>query len=196
MTKEEKKDAIEAVFNGFVFTAIETDIERELWLARNPQVGIEEGRPGGGGGNLLAALGLVSYTEFLGSFIKCIDQKPHKNFNDFLEYMGAPYKEFVDSHKNSDDVYDIYRNGLAHEYGPKRDSVIAMFGDVPCGLYVQDGKYVFVVERYFNDFKRAASKVYEERLSKPDLPPHLIRRLFPKHSLNERELVEEKLKRE
>jgi hypothetical protein len=66
-----------------------------------------------GGGNLLAALGLLCYTEFCG-WLKFNRRKadgspaPTQNFNAFFDYMGADFAAFRGQHN----VYDIFRCGM------------------------------------------------------------------------------------
>src|SRR5678815_767764 len=129
------------------------DIEREVELGR---VADEQAlralgvRPGGG--NFLAALGLLSYTEF-GGKLKFNCKKPNgtehasENFNRFFDELGHGYAKLRSSGHN---VYDTFRCGLAHEYFIKKHCGIAMLGTgIPCGIcQLPDGRYEFVVEQY------------------------------------------------
>jgi hypothetical protein len=161
------------VFDDYVFTFIEGDIKREIWLAKKAEhdkvAGVYPGTYPGGG-NILAALGLACYTEFLGSFMPNTHSS-RKRFDAFLAEMGDCYKAFMRVQKKPN-VFDLFRNGLAHEYAVKRDCDIYMVGSgAPCGLGVQsNGRYYFVVERYFEDFQRAARRLYKS-LTGVEPPP-------------------------
>lgn len=145
------------------------DIQREIQLAYTSEsskgkkilcnLGINQG-----GGNFLAALGLLCYTEFMGGIkrgIFKIDESKN-NFNSFFKYLGKEYEYFLNKH----DVYKIFRCGLAHEYYVKKSCVIAMMKNGENIGIGQDnnGRYYFVVEKYFEDFKKACnelqSKIY------------------------------------
>ncbi len=146
-------------------TFIYTDIERELRLAELSQsnqgkqnldaLGIHEG-----GANFMATLGLLCYTEFVGK-LKFSHLSPSKNFNDFFDELGEDYKSFRRSHN----VYNILRCGLAHEYFIKKDCTIAMFSDSPMGVLFQNNRYIFIVKKYFEDFKRAFEIFENEKYS-------------------------------
>jgi len=118
MTREEFVQARQFAF---------ADIRRELALARAcasatgsaalSSVGIPLG-----GGNFLAALGLLCYTEFGGKLrydCKRSDGRDHasENFNRFFDDLGTSYKALRAARHN---VYDVFRCGLAHEYYVKR----------------------------------------------------------------------------
>ena len=111
-----------------------------------------------GGGNFLAALGLLAYTEFAGKLkYDCRNDRDKsaasQNFNRFFDDLGEEYRKFRESH----DVYGIFRCGLAHEYFVKESCIIAIIkGPESRGVgQGKNGQYYFVVERYFEDFKRA-----------------------------------------
>lgn len=148
------------------------DIEREIGLARIAnssgakelkvlktfkKLGVPEG-----GGNFMAALALLCYTEFAGK-IKFNNKKANgadcssKNFNDFFDEIGPEYKKLRSSHN----VYDRLRCGLAHEYFVKGNCAIAMFTDAPVGIWFDNTNdhYVIVIEKYFGDFKKAFDKL-------------------------------------
>lgn len=118
MTEDKAQAEIQAIFNDYVFGFIRIDLEREIWLAQNAESDAEAGRPYPGAGNVLCALGLVCYTEFLGSFITGKANDPMKNFEAFLGEMGECYRDAIkeDGHK----VCEFYRNGLVHEYAVKK----------------------------------------------------------------------------
>ncbi len=76
--------------------------------------------------------------------------------------MGLAYKAFRQSHNKT---YNIFRCGLAHEYYVKRNcdigmskkkAIIRLKKNSIIGIeQYPDGKYYFVVEKYFEDFKNA-----------------------------------------
>lgn len=149
MTKEE---FIQAKLFAF------TDVERELQLATTKPSALQVLNIHPGGGNFLAALGLLCYTEFAGK-LKFDCRRPDgkeiasANFNNFFDLLGTEYSSFRKNHN----VYDIFRCGLAHEYYAKKSCTIAMFNaDSTCGVGVDArGTYYFVVERYARDLRRA-----------------------------------------
>lgn len=156
------------VFEEFVFKFIQTDIEREIWLATHG------GPPYTGGGNFLAALGLTCYTEFLGSFVTCKrsgSDQYRRNWEAFISRMGSCYENAVNA-EGRGRLWDIYRNGFAHEYAIKKHSIVRMVGGgEDCGIGKSaNGQYYFVVKRYYEDFMKAARELYQERLKDPCLP--------------------------
>ena len=141
---------------------IYADIEREIALAKASQNPFKKlllrmvGVPSGGG-NFMAALALLSYTEFAGRLKNndFSDGNSRRNFDDFFSHLGKEYKEFLASHN----VYKIFRCGLAHEYYVKKDCMIAMraASNLRSGVGFDGRQYFFVVEKYFEDFKIAFS---------------------------------------
>ena len=125
------------------------DIERELELAKAEPALLEAAGVRSGGGNFLAALGLLCYTEFAGR-VRYGRSTSTDNFNLLFDDLGPAYKAFRQSCPN---VYDMFRCGMAHEYVIKQPSGIAMqaprlstgIGSLP------DGTYYFVVEHYWRD---------------------------------------------
>ncbi|MCU7933938.1 MAG: gamma-glutamylcyclotransferase [Candidatus Thiodiazotropha sp. (ex Dulcina madagascariensis)] len=142
-----------------------TDIHREVALANASdtvegqktlaRLGISPG-----GGNFMAALALLSYTEFGGKLKFACKTKKGKdfaseNFNLFFDELGPAYRTFrADGHN----VYDIFRCGLAHEYYIKRSCTISMRVDPMSapgiGLQSED-KFYFAVEPYCRDLEQA-----------------------------------------
>ncbi len=144
---------------GFIYR----DVKREIDLARS-------GNPGG---EVLAALGLLCYTEFMGNVSLQGDGSYTKQFRAFLRRMGKDYASLVDSREL--DVYRIFRGGMMLSYFA-RDLEIKMLNDsdYPAGMVVKpDGKYLLVVEKYFEDFVTACRGLYQEFLSLREvyLPP-------------------------
>lgn len=146
---------IDAFFKEFVYGFIFVDIRREIDLARRKL----------GGGNFLAALGLLCYTEFLGGVKrgKLEPRQSRRNFEAFFRTLGPAYSDLSEDL----DVYAEFRCGMAHEYFVKRRCKIAMLKSTePCGLgkLPGDGLY-FVVEHYFEDFANAARALHQELVS-------------------------------
>lgn len=140
------------------------DIEREIQLAvvsenDNNASRLREFGIHSGGGNFLAALGLLCYTEFAGK-LKYNHLHASQNFNRFFDELGQLYSDF----RQENDVYDIFRCGLAHEYYVKQTCTIAMFGGSgQAGIGSNDvGRYYFIVERYFRDFQLAFDKLEQD----------------------------------
>ncbi len=132
---------------------ISTDIERELALARlNSNNELDIGLSPGGG-NLLAALGLLCYTEF-GGKLRFGHTKAdgsdasRKNFDSFFTLLGPAYSNFA----KTCNVYNIFRCGLAHEYYAKKACTVYMTGSAGTdGIGVDgSGRYFIVVEHYFS----------------------------------------------
>ncbi|MBU2522278.1 MAG: hypothetical protein KKD50_08630 [Proteobacteria bacterium] len=150
------------------------DVEREIKLAHtseNRDTGIMLKTLGiSGGGNFLAALGLLSYTEFAGK-LKYNKKRNNgrdwasENFNLFFDDLGDSYKKFRASGVN---VYDIFRCGLVHEYYTKKSCTIYMLASTSQPGIGMDGSgnYYFVVEQYFQDFKSAFEVLERDLYSK------------------------------
>jgi hypothetical protein len=136
------------------------DIEREIALADASQQWIKRaflhvaGVPPGGG-NLMIALALLSYTEYGGRLKNndFSDGTSRKNFNDFFSDLGPAYKQFL-AQRNA---YKIFRCGLAHEYYVKKDCVIAIRSrtQLSAGIGHNGTQYFFVIQKYFEDFRIA-----------------------------------------
>ncbi len=163
---------------NFVFNWMLKDIEREIEFTKS----------GYGGGNVLCALGLMSYTEFMGRLLPTNNQKNNREtFNDFFRILGPKYKSLLDEEKI--DIYGIFRCGLVHEYFIKGDCTIAMLNSTPgeievkdglksnnklnnetssmikkpvdCGIIIaENGNFLFNIERYFDDFKNACEELF------------------------------------
>lgn len=139
----------------FIFS----DVEREIQLAKSDDRALRALGVTSGGGNFLAALGLLCYTEFGGKLRFGFKHKNGKdnssaNFNQFFDLLGPAYKTFRLRHKN---VYDVFRCGLAHEFYVKRNCEIRMLetGLGPgLGFETSTGCF-FVVESYCRDLKNA-----------------------------------------
>jgi hypothetical protein len=138
-------------------TFIFRDVEREIELAKADAAALEAQGVTPGGGNFLAALGLLCYTEFGGKLRFNVMRNGREvasaNFNQFFDLLGAPYQAFRTQHN----VYDLFRCGLAHEYYVKKSCTIAMLEGTPgAGLRIDaSGRYWVVVESYCRDLRKA-----------------------------------------
>jgi hypothetical protein len=133
------------------------DVEREIQLAQADPAGLHAQGVTPGGGNFLAALGLLCYTEFGGKLRFNVRRNGRDvasaNFNKFFDLLGSPYQAF----RATNNVYNIFRCGLAHEYYVKKNCTIKMVEGTPgAGLRVDaNGHYWVVVESYGRDLKKA-----------------------------------------
>ncbi|OGP25178.1 MAG: hypothetical protein A2X99_11070 [Deltaproteobacteria bacterium GWB2_55_19] len=141
---------------NFIFA----DIEREIALADASEhfLGrfcLRRAKVHPGGANFMAALALLSYTEFAGRLKNndFSDQNSKKNFDDFFKDLGPSYQQFLSQHN----AYKIFRCGLAHEYYVKQDCIIAVrsHSQAATGIGFDGKQYFFVIEPYFQDFKNA-----------------------------------------
>jgi hypothetical protein len=142
-----------------------SDLRREIQLANADPKLLAAAGINSGGGNFLAALGLLCYTEFGGKLKFGVKRSngtdvASTNFNQFFDLLGSGYQSFRKSH----DVYDIFRCGLAHEYYAKKSCTIAMFANSPGpGIGIDpSGRYYFVVESYSRDLEKAYDKLQIE----------------------------------
>lgn len=165
---------------------MENDVLREIQLARASST--EEGRRAlaalgisAGGGNLLAALGLVAYTEALGLIRVWNRKRAHGKTEEcflafFNEMKGGSYQrwaqEWGQSHPGTS-IYEVLRCGLVHEYRPKVDSEFWIGDGQELGLAEENGHLIFKVEPYYRHFCAEADRLYEELklLADPQIPP-------------------------
>jgi hypothetical protein len=137
----------------FIFSDIRREIELAKVSARGPgRRSLERLGVLPGGGNFLAALGLLCYTEFGGKLLFG-RRKASANFNAFFDSLGPGYAALRANHK----VYDILRCGLAHEYYAKHGcSIVMKSRSAGPGVRVDSrGHFVFIVERYTRDLRKA-----------------------------------------
>ena len=135
-----------------------SDIDREIALAKADGNALQAVGVRSGGGNFLAALGLLCYTEF-GGKLQFGVTRPNgtdvasANFNQFFDLLGTDYQSFRAKHN----VYDIFRCGLAHEYYVKNSCTIAMLAGGPGPGIGTDssGRYFLIVESYGRDLRKA-----------------------------------------
>jgi len=170
-------------FDTYVFGFMCADIERELIIARSGRLA----------GNFLCALGLMAYTEFMGGLLlgKLGSKSTGELFNAFFDYIGPAYKDF----RKDCDVHSLFRCGLAHEYFVKHECTIFMlnfskpvevlgtgWSGAP-SMYMPDavltppikagigkasnGRYYFVVEKYYQDFRAASERLVKKLEANP-----------------------------
>jgi hypothetical protein len=164
MSADGRQD-VQDFFNEYVFGFMFSDIEREIRLARSRA----------GGGNVLAALGLLCYTAVMGGIKRGIFQQgqARKDFEAFYNDLGSAYTAFG----KTADVYKVFRSGLVHEYLVKGACDVYMLrrrGMSGIGRK-RGGRYYFVVEKYFGDFSKACRRLYRRLMAQqnPVLPPPL-----------------------
>lgn len=142
-------------------------IERELQLARVRDEHTLRALGGQlGGGNLLAAIGLLCYTEF-GGKLKFDCRKPDgaddsaENFNRFFDELGPGYAALRASGRN---IYAMFRCGLAHEYFTKRCNFTARLApEIPAAIHQwSNGGYVFALEQYCHDLRHAFDRLEQQ----------------------------------
>lgn len=154
----------ERYFEEYIFPPkvfIYNDIQREINLARS----------GDSGGNFLATLGLLCYTEFMGTMILKGQGSSRNRFNAFFRLMGEDYEQLIDAKRV--DVYGIFRCGMAHTYFAKNCDIKMLNRNDTAGIVMEpDGKYLFIVEKYFEDFMNACSRLYNDMIveQNPYLP--------------------------
>jgi hypothetical protein len=157
MTKSE----VDRFFKENIFSPqgiIYRDIIREIELARS----------GNSGGELMVALALINYTEFMGKLLLKNDGSYTKQFKAFFRLMGEDYEQMIDSREI--DVYQFFRGGLVQSYLTNDCDIKMLDDDFTCGIIIQpDGKYLFSVEKYFVDFMDACQRLYNDMLSDPDV---------------------------
>lgn len=128
---------------------------------------------------VLAALGLLCYTEAVGKFVP-----PHKprncseNFNAFFDRLGKEYEALRKNlPRGKGNIYDVLRCGLTHQGKTKEPCRIRMVkGREACGVWKakSGGGYIFSVEKYYEDFRKESWKLYGELLL--DAHPELMKR--------------------
>ncbi len=164
---------------------MENDVLREIQLARASFT--DDGKKAlgalgisAGGGNLLAALGLVAYTEALGLIRVWNKNHAHGTteecFLAFFDKMnGGSYKRWAQAWGQSragTTIYEVLRCGLVHEYRPKVDSEFWIGDGDDLGLAEEEGHVIFKVEPYYRHFCAEADRLYEDLklLADPQIP--------------------------
>lgn len=175
---------------------MKNDIGREIRLAiatRGEHRGMLEQLGLLGGGNLLAALGLLAYTEALGGirYWNAYEKhgKPELCFLAFFDAMeGGSYSDWRlawEARHCDTTLYETLRCGLAHEYRPKIASAFYIADGAPFALDEDaEGRLIFRVEPYFRHFSAEADRLHEELRQLPDPqipPPYFKRRTIGRH---------------
>ena len=117
-----------------------------------------------GGGNFLAAIGLMVATESLGGLITGTPKSGSKrNFEEGFKRLGDSYRNLYDN--NKDGVLDVYRNvrcGLIHRYVPSNvEGMYAGYTDLP-GIIEQDGAFKILPASYVRDLETAVNRLLVE----------------------------------
>lgn len=138
---------------------IRSDIEREIALARiNSHGQLNVPALPHGGGNFVAGLALLCYTEFAGQleFGRTGKGSCSRNFNEFFDTLGSKYAALRNTHK----VYDDLRCGLAHQYYTRQSCTIVMLrGRATTGVSVNGSHYTFNIEAYWHDLNNALKRL-------------------------------------
>ena len=157
------KSEIERYFQEYIFGFIKTDIQREIDLAAK----------GDDGGNFLAVLGLLCYTEFMGEiYLQKSNIAPSERFNAFFDYMGISYKKLREHLESKGiSVYHKFRCGMARAYFAKDCTIYMSYRGAPeTGIIdLSDGKYLFIVQKYFEDFMAASKRLYDELIARENI---------------------------
>jgi hypothetical protein len=140
-----------------------------------------------GNANYLAALGLSTYTENLGG-LYCGNLKKNlgTNYISFINDFFPPCYQQVDSQlltsgkaSSKHPIYEIVRCGLVHEYFMKAESIVTIGGasKATCGIMYDISKnpsLIFVVDKYFDDFKNAFNNYYKDLLGTSNKAPNIV----------------------
>jgi hypothetical protein len=185
---------IQDIFNETVYSGICQDIE--YWLDKairdiSRQIRWKKIRIGKHPhGQVLLALGLMAYTEYLGRFVpdnekvrkKSGEISSRAHFDAFFRRLGNGYEEFLDNYEESGErcFYYDFRCKLVHEYFAYEDWTIAIPNNerkfwvqgkprveiqrpVEVGIgQVENGNYFLVLQKYYEDFKLAAKTLLDE----------------------------------
>jgi hypothetical protein len=168
------------------------DILREINLARateGPHRQLLIGLDIAGGGNLLAGLGLVSYTEALGRIRLWNrgERSPttEECFLAFFDAMdGGSYQAWrlawEAAHPDTT-IYETLRCGLVHEYQPKVNSAFFIGDGAALGLAEENGELIFNVEPYHRHFSDEVDRLHAELRLNPaaEIPPPQRRKRPP-----------------
>jgi hypothetical protein len=143
-----------------------------------------------GKANYLAALGLSVYTEHLGGLYGDFDNLA-RNYTSFIkDYFDPLYQKqernaanYINNHPSNfpklmrrikqkkpiSGLYALIRSGLVHEFFMKGESIIYVHSTTAdCGIQIDTNaspKLKFIVEKYFDDFKKAFENYYDDIVS-------------------------------
>jgi hypothetical protein len=138
---------------------------RKLGLGRFVRKGVRRGQ-------VLGALSLMAWTEYMGGLLPDAPKGDGQKFNEFFRKLGPKYEEFANQHNN---VYWRFRCGLVHDLFIRQNCVIAVPDsddpliipgppdveierprDVGIGYIWDNDHYFIILETYFKHFKQAA----------------------------------------
>jgi hypothetical protein len=119
--------------------------------------------------NYLAALGLSNYTEILGGLCYGNLLSNHKqNYDRFIKnYFPTSYRDRNKQLDKCGGLYGVVRSGLTHRYFIRLKSQVVTTTTTPidCGIFY-DPKHspstIFVLDKYFEDFKNAMDEYYKK----------------------------------
>jgi hypothetical protein len=126
--------------------------------------------------NYLAALGIALYSDAL---IRMIHPTmlTGQRYDIFVrDYLGPEYEKVDNlmrtiqvngpSGPERGSIYNIIRNGLAHEYWIKGEGYIFQkpASEIKCGIIFDpiEKKTIIILDKYFQDFKTAARKIHDK----------------------------------
>lgn len=156
------------VFFAEYFGRMRVDLGREIQFQRdNPQ---------SVAGNVLVALGLMTYTEVLGRLVlwnplrrsdKRVNPKDGRvAFYKFLDRLddGWYHSWRLEWRRQTKvDLYDVLRNGLAHQYVPKVAARLWFGFDEQHGFEnINPGILEFRMEPYYRHFCEAGERLHQE----------------------------------
>jgi len=151
---------VEKFFKKYVLPPrglIYRDLKQQIDLSHSEKVG----------SGLLIALGLISYTEFMGKILLKNDGSYTKQFRSFFRLMGEEYAKLVDNKEI--DVYTFFRSGLVQSSLSGNCEIQMIDENAVAGIILRDdGSFVFIIEKYFDDFLKACRKLQDDMLSDPD----------------------------
>lgn len=175
---------IEEFFNEY-FDRMRRDLGREIQFQRD--------NPDTLAGNVLVALGLLTYTEVLGRLMLWNPSSraqrrrnpsdgriPFYAFLDRLDggWYGAWRRRWQSA--NQVDLYDVLRNGLAHQYVPKVAARLWFNFGAPYGFEdVGWGILQFNLEPYYRHFCEEGRKLHDDLKNHWDPLVPLERRIVP-----------------
>jgi hypothetical protein len=138
--------------------------DREAWLHENIEKNFfdEIEKCMKSGAYFAAALALSAYTDAMGGLINGTlteTRESKKNYCTFLEQMGySDCRECIY-------FYRYVRSGLVHQYFIKGKSMLSLQGNYSRGLNNENGEMIFIIEKYFCEFKEAYEKYKQNLLS-------------------------------
>jgi hypothetical protein len=134
------------------------EIKREIDLAAS----------GDSGSGFLAVLGLFAFTEYLGKIASQNEGSYTRQFKTFFRMMGTEYGRLLDS--KDIDVYQMFRSGFVTSYFADECEVQMLKKESSSGIVIKpDGKYIVVVEKYFEDFMSACQTLYDDFTEEDDV---------------------------